>query len=144
MKLSTRSRYGLRMLFQLALNYERGPVQLSDIALKEDISEKYLGQIIIQLRSSGLVGSVRGSQGGYYLTRHPATVTVMDALSVLEGSVCPVECVESGQCDRAGECSTQRIWSMLNDRITETLSGITLEDMLEWHSKETGAATYTI
>ena len=144
MKLSTRSRYGLRLLYRLALNYERGPVQLSDIAQKEDISEKYLGQIIIQLRSSGIVGSVRGPQGGYYLTRHPAQVTVMKALTVLEGSLHPVECVETGRCGRAGECGTRWIWEMLNQRITETLTGITLEDMIDWRGRETGAATYII
>ncbi len=144
MKLSTRSRYGLRLLFQLALHYEQGPVQLSDITGREGISGKYLGQIIIQLRSSGLVGSVRGAQGGYYLARHPSQITVGDALSVLEGSLCPVECVESKQCERAGECSTRRVWSILNDRITEALSGITLTDMLEWHGKEAGAASYAI
>ncbi|HSV97104.1 MAG TPA: RrF2 family transcriptional regulator [Spirochaetota bacterium] len=144
MKLSTRSRYGLRLLFQLALRYGRGPVQLSDISEREDISEKYLGQIIIHIRSSGLVGSVRGARGGYFLTRHPSQITVMDALTVLEGSLCPVECVESRQCDRADECSTRRVWSMLNDRITETLSGITLADMQEWREKESGAPSYAI
>ena len=144
MKLSTRSRYGLRLLYQLALHYEQGPVQLSEISEKEDISEKYLGQIIIQLRSSGLVGSVRGAQGGYYLARQPSQLTVKDALSVLEGSLCPVDCVETKQCDRAGDCSTRRIWSMLNDRISETLAGITLADMVEWHEKEAGVSSYTI
>ncbi|MGV7929796.1 MAG: RrF2 family transcriptional regulator [Spirochaetota bacterium] len=144
MKLSTRSRYGLRLLYQLALHYEESPVQLSDISEKEDISEKYLGQIIIQLRSSGLVGSVRGSQGGYYLARQPSQVTVKDALSILEGSLCPVDCVETRQCDRAGDCSTRRIWSLLNDRINETLSGITLADMVEWHEKEINLSSYNI
>lgn len=133
MKLSTRSRYGVRMMFELALHYEKGPLQLSEISKKEKISEKYLGQIVILLRSANLVQSVRGSQGGYLLTKAPDKISLKDIVQVLEGSVCVLECLEKKKCDRISECVARKAWMILEEAITKTLEGISLETLVGWH-----------
>jgi Rrf2 family transcriptional regulator, cysteine metabolism repressor len=136
MKLSTRSRYGTRMMFELALHYEKGPLQLSEIAKKEKISEKYLGQIVILLRSANLVDSVRGSQGGYLLTRAPDKISLKDIVQVLEGSICVLECLEKKNCERISECVARKAWMILEDVIVQALEGITLDTMINWHLQD--------
>lgn len=130
MKLSTRSLYGLRMLYHLANHYQKGPLQLSEIAQREDISEKYLGQIVLLLRSAGLLASVRGNQGGYLLPTPPAQTTVLQVVECLEGDflgfpddlVDPVGAAESLS-------ATNEVWRRLRDAVTKTLGDITLEDL---------------
>jgi len=144
MKLSTRSRYGLRLMFRLALNYEKGSMQLSEIAKAEDISEKYLGQIVIQLKSSGLINSIRGAQGGYYLTNPPSSTTTREIVEALEGSLSPVDCLDNQECIRIAHCPTKRLWAMMGDKIKETLEGVKLSDLVDWSKKEDKNLAFTI
>lgn len=130
MKLSTRSRYGLRLMLALARNYGKGNTFLKEIAREEGISEKYLSIIIIPLKGVGLVNSVRGASGGYTLAREPAQITLKDIMDVLEGD-CLVDCLRDPKsCSRVDICASHDIWAMLSSRISETLSGITLEQLV--------------
>ncbi|HNZ64297.1 MAG TPA: Rrf2 family transcriptional regulator [Smithella sp.] len=130
MKLSTRSRYGLRLMLVLARNYGKGNTFLKDIAREEDISEKYLSLIIIPLKGVGLVNSVRGASGGYTLARDPSQITLKDIVDVLEGD-CLVDCLKDPKsCSRVSTCASHDIWAMLGGKISETLSGITLEQLV--------------
>jgi len=130
MKLSTRSRYGLRLMLVLARNYGKGNTFLKEIAREEDISEKYLSLIIIPLKGVGLVNSVRGRRGGYTLARDPAQITLKDIVDVLEGD-CLVDCLKDPKsCSRVSTCASHDIWAMLGGKISETLSGITLEQLV--------------
>ncbi|HEY9593779.1 MAG TPA: Rrf2 family transcriptional regulator [Spirochaetia bacterium] len=139
LQLSTRGRYGLRLMVALAMNYGNGSSLLKDVAKKEDISEKYLGQIIIPLKSSGLVVSHRGAHGGYSLARPPQDITVKDVVEAIEGSIAPVPCVdlaagasreECGEnpsgCDRATTCVATEVWAKLRDDIIKSLSSFSL------------------
>ena len=130
MKLSTRTRYGMRLMLALARNYGQGFVFLKDVAKGEDISEKYLSQIIIPLRGAGLVSSSRGVHGGYTLARSPAEITLRQIVEPLEGD-CLVDCVNSpAACPRVLTCASRDVWTLLGGKISETLSGITLEQLL--------------
>lgn len=132
MKLSTRCRYGVRMMAALAESYERGPTYLKDIAKKEEISEKYLSHIVIPLRAAGLIISTRGAHGGYTLARSPGEITVYDIVDVLEGETCLVECVKNpSRCSRVSTCPTRDVWAVLTETIRETLHGITLASLIE-------------
>jgi Rrf2 family protein len=131
MKLSTRSRYGVRMMSDLADHYGSNSVFLKDVAKREDISEKYLSLIVIPLRSTGLIQSIRGAHGGYRLTRKPAEITVLDILSALEGEICLADCVkDTKRCSRISVCPTRDVWGMLGEKISETLSSVSLADLV--------------
>src|SRR5512138_597369 len=128
MRISTRARYGLRLMLELALQHGKGPIFLKDIARSQDISEKYLSQIIIPLKASGLVTSFRGAHGGYILQGDPAGITVRQIVEVLEGDLSLVECVTNpASCDRAAQCVTQDVWCRVSQAMSETLEGLTLE-----------------
>jgi len=133
MKLSTKGRYGLRAILVIAQNQEEGPVTIQTIAQRQDLSSRYLEQLLIPLKQAGLVKSVRGSQGGYVLGRVPGKITVGDVIRVLEGPIAPVECVNElnpDDCDRADYCVTKKIWSRLRDAMVEVLDSYTLEDLM--------------
>ena len=135
MKLSTRSRYGLRMMYELALHYGSEPVILKNISVNQDISEKYLSQLIIPLKGAKLVYSSRGSHGGYVLSKAPSEITVREILEVLEGGISPVDCSgDSGICSRSNECPTRDVWCRLENAITGLLESITLADMITKNS----------
>jgi Rrf2 family protein len=130
MKVSTKARYGLRVMMALANRYGQGPVFLKDIAQEQELSEKYLSRIVIDLRSAGLLDAFRGANGGYMLTRSPEKITVAEVVNVLE-DMTPVECIkDAGVCGRVETCSANEVWRRLDKAIQETLGGITLEDML--------------
>ncbi len=129
MKISTRGRYGIRLMIALALHYEKGTIPLKAIAKDQGISEKYLEQIINPLTKSGLVKSFRGAQGGYILTNPPADTTVGEVLRVLEGSLSPVDCVDHPNCENADRCVSLSIWKKMKDALDEVVDGITLADM---------------
>ena len=130
MKLSTRSRYGLRLMLALARNYGKGNTFLKDIAREEEISEKYLSLIIIPLKGVGLVSSVRGSSGGYALAKEPSQITLKDIVDVLEGD-CLVDCLKDPKvCPRVSTCASHDIWALLGGKISETLNGITLAQLV--------------
>ena len=137
MKISTKGRYALRMMLELACREDNQPVSIKDIAKSQGISEKYLEQIISSLKKAGYVRSLRGAQGGYMLAREPQTYTVGSILRLTEGSMKPVACLEDdpNQCARAGECVTLRLWEMLDDAIEGVLDKVTLQDLKDWYEQ---------
>ena len=127
MKYSTRGRYGLRAMVDLAICYGKKPVLLKDISESQDISMKYLDHIITSLRAAGLIGRVKG---GYILTKHPSLITCLEVVNTLEGSLAPVECVDYPDiCDRVDTCVTIDIWREIKDAQEKILSSLTLEDL---------------
>ena len=133
MKISTKGRYGLRLMVDLAVHYQQGLVPLKEIAVRQDLSEKYLEQIMMQLNRSGLVRSVRGAQGGYTLAMDPAQITVGAVLRVMEGSLAPVDCIgcDAVACERMSQCVTVDVWRKLGAAIEGVVDGITLADLRE-------------
>lgn len=139
MKLSTRARYGVRLMVALAVNYGKGPVFLKDIARGEDISEKYLSLIMIPLRTAGLVNSTRGAYGGYHLARDPARINLRDILDILEGESCLVDCVrDPSLCPRISTCVSRDIWMLLGNKISEVLGSINLQDLVRMNAAKVG------
>jgi Rrf2 family protein len=132
MKLSTRSRYGVRFMTALACEYGDNSLLLKDIAASEEISGKYLSLIVIPLRAAGLINSLRGAHGGYSLARAPRDITLCDIVEALEGETCLVRCVrEPSACDRVAICPTRDIWSVLGDKIRETLKSVTIAELAD-------------
>ena len=130
MKLSTRVRYGLRATVDLAENHNGEPVSMAAIAKNHGISRKYLHAILTLLKSAGYIRSVRGTGGGYVLTREPSDVTVVEIVEALEGPLAITECVnEEGVCDRSEDCVTRVVWRELSEAVRQVLSGITLEEL---------------
>ncbi|MFC4804591.1 RrF2 family transcriptional regulator [Filifactor villosus] len=140
MKLSTKGRYGLKAMFDIATIYERQePISLKQIAEKNHLSEQYLEQIFSVLKKSGLVKSIRGAQGGYMLGRQPSEITVGDIIRVLEGPIAPSMCVleEETDCIELRTCPTRDVWKQIKDSVDEVIDNITLEDMLLKNQKKT-------
>ena len=133
MKISTKGRYALRMLVDLAEHQNCGFVALKDIADRQNISKKYLEQIIPIFNNSDILKTTRGSQGGYMLSRTPDKYTVGEILRLTEGSLAPVECLDRNPvgCERSGECATLPVWQGLNRVINDYLDSITLQDILD-------------
>ena len=133
MKISTKGRYALRMLVDLAEHQNCGFVALKDIADRPHISKKYLEQIIPIFHKSDILKTTRGSQGGYMLSRTPDKYTVGEILRLTEGNLAPVECLDRNPvgCERSGECATLPVWQGLNRVINEYLDSITLQDILD-------------
>jgi len=131
MKLSTRSRYGTRMLLDLAQHYNQGPVQLGEIAKRQNISLKYLEQIIIPLKKAHYVESVRGPKGGHLLAKPPELITVGEVVALLEEGTSLVECAEHAElCERSPNCPTRLIWREAAQAMFDKLKAITLADLL--------------
>lgn len=138
MKISTRGRYALRLMVDLALNAQDGPVSIKDIAARQKISEKYLEQIISILNKAGFVKSIRGAQGGYRLKRSPAEYTVGMILRLTEGDLAPVSCVgqDPEECENRENCITIRIWEKINDAVNDVVDHITLEELVRWKNEK--------
>ena len=136
MRLSTRSRYGTRLLLELALKYNQGPVFLKEISISQEISLKYLGQLIIPLKIAGIVRSSRGAHGGYFLAKSPEEIKLSEVVSALEGPIYLVECLENPDiCTRNKTCVTRFFWDEINDVFYKTLEGITIGDMVNKYYK---------
>jgi len=136
-KLSTKSRYGTRLMINLALNYQNQPTILKAIAEEEDVSTGYLEQIIIPLKNSGLVRSIRGVGGGFVLTRPPSEIKMSEIINVLEGSWDLVDCVgDDSYCPKTRECATYDLWKVLTESLTGILEKTTLEDLVKTHKKK--------
>lgn len=131
MKLSTKGRYGVRAMFDLALHQGDGPIPLRSIAERQDISEHYLEQLISTLRNEGFVESVRGAHGGYLLAVEADEITIGHIIRALEGPVTLSDCVsgEESSCERSPDCVVELIWNQVKDKIDEVLDSITLEDI---------------
>lgn len=124
-------------MMALALQFGKGPVFLKDIAKGEDISEKYLSQIIIPLRGVGLVNSIRGAHGGYNLSKEPWQITLKEIVDVLEGDSSLVDCVKNPAiCARAPVCASHDIWAIVGNKISETLNSITLEMLIKMNQEK--------
>ena len=132
MKLSTRARYGMRAMLEIAKHYDKGPVSIKEVARRQEISEKYLEQLLVFLRSAGLVKSIRGAKGGYILARTPEEIKLTQIFQVLEGSLAPVDCVDNPSvCKRSGFCPTRDVWNLLKQSIAQVLYSITLQGLVE-------------
>ena len=140
MKLSTRSRYGLRILLQIAIESREGRLaQGKLISEKQNVSEPYLEQIMITLRSSGLVRTVRGCNGGYQLNRNPEHITVLEVVELFEGELKIVDC-EPGKkrCPRKENCLTTNVWKKLSDALRKSASEITLKEIIDQRPTNAG------
>lgn len=137
MKISSRGIYAIDLMVDLALYDDGKPISVKDIAEREQISSKYLEQIISMLQKAGLVSSIRGAQGGYRLKRKPEDYSVGAILRVTEGELAPVICGEDGDfgCTHKSRCSTVKIWQQLNEAINDVVDNISLADLVEWNSK---------
>jgi len=138
MKLSTRGRYGVKAMLDIAVHSSEGQVSLKSIAERQDISENYLEQLFASLRKNGLVKSVRGAQGGYYLASSPENITIGEILRALEGSLAPVDCVleeSPHNCSKADKCVTRLIWEKMRDKINEAVDSISLFDLVKEYKK---------
>ena len=131
MKLSTKSRYGLRALFDIAYNAGMLPGQIKDISRRQNISARYLEQIFQELKRAGLLKSKRGPQGGYRLTRKPEEINLLDIVRATEGKLSLVECDPPGKdaCDFDSHCVTQEVWKKASSCLAEYLESVTLEDL---------------
>ena len=130
MKLSTRARYGMRVMLTLAVHYGRGPMYLKDIAEAEEISEKYLSLLVIPLRQAGLIHSIRGAYGGYSLAKAPSQINLGEIVEVLEGDSI-ADCLKNpSACPRVAGCKSRDIRAYLVEKISEALRSITLEQWL--------------
>ena len=145
MRISTKGRYALRMLIDLAEHQDEGFVALKDVAKRQGISKKYLEQIIPVFNQSGLLRANRGAQGGYMLSVPPEGCTVGQILRLTEGSLSPVSCGEEApvECLRSADCPTLPVWQGLSRVINEYLDGITLRDIIDQY-RERGANDYVI
>jgi Rrf2 family transcriptional regulator, iron-sulfur cluster assembly transcription factor len=138
MRLSTKSRYGLRALFDIAYNSGNLPAQIQDISRRQEISPRYLEQIFQSFKKTGILKSKRGPQGGYYLARSPEAITVREIIQAAEGDVALVECVNGKvpkkrkeACQFDGGCVTQTVWQEASDRLNEFFASLTLKTLCE-------------
>jgi len=133
MKISTKGRYGVSAMYDLALHYGKGPISLKSVAERQGISEHYLEQLMGILRKAGYVKSLRGAHGGYALTKDPSQISVGDIIEIMEGPIAPVDCLLSeegeGYCQKAQNCVTRGVWAKVRDSINNVLNSISLADL---------------
>ncbi len=131
MKLSTKGRYGVRLMIDLAAHYGEGPVLLREIAKRQEISEKYLSNLINPLKATGLLEATRGVHGGYVLGKAPSQITMRDIVLAVEGPLCLVDCVQKpASCNRTSLCIARELWKEAADSMAEILGKYTLADMV--------------
>ena len=148
MKISTKGRYGLRILLDLAIHQSEKPRLIRDIAKSQQISEKYISRLVIDLRRARMIRSVRGFNGGFHLAKLPEEITLLQVLETMEGPISVVDCVRSPEkCPRQTLCPARNIWTKLNDDIRELTRQLTLDDILNAyrrHNAELGITDYCI
>jgi Rrf2 family protein len=133
MKLSTKGKYGVRAVFEIARCYGKGPISIKEIADRQGISLSYLEQIVYRLGKAGLIESVRGPAGGYLLARKPAELTIGDIVRVLEGPIALTHCLEPGEasdCHQTDDCVARMVWAKVGAKLEEALDSISFEDLL--------------
>ena len=140
MKISTTGRYALRLMVDLAMNADKQPVRVKEISARQEISDKYLEQIISFLTKAGYVRSTRGPQGGYRLAKEPKDYTVGSILRLIEGKLCPVACLETDEnvCERRAGCITLPLWEKLDEAINNIVDNVTLQDLIDWDNEKNG------
>ncbi len=131
MKLSTKSRYGARAILEIAKTHKNRPIKRKEIVEAQHIPDSYLENILVTLKAAGLINTIRGAQGGYTLTRNPEEITLFDVVQALEGTIYPVPCIESGNCDLAEICTTKGVWGEMYEAIHSVLSKYTLQKIVE-------------
>jgi Rrf2 family protein len=135
----------MRAVLELSMEYGKKPMQIKTIADREDISNKYLEQLIAMLKAAGLVRSIRGPRGGYVLARPPQEISLKDVFLTLEGPMVPADCLEHPEfCPRCTDCATREIWHELQDSITRVLESYTLADLVDKSVRSKKAANYNI
>jgi Rrf2 family cysteine metabolism transcriptional repressor len=139
-RLSSRGRYSVRAMMELALHFGHGLLQVKDISASQQISERYLEQLFVRLRRAGLVKSTRGAGGGFMLARPPAEIRLSEVIRAVEGSVAPARCIDEPElCPHIGECVTRLVWGEMARAISQVLEARTLQDLVEQHrEKEVG------
>lgn len=130
MKLSTKGKYGIRAMVDLAIHYGDTPVSIKSIAQRQKISEYYLEQLFSPLRRAKLIKSVRGAQGGYVLNREPKDITIADIMNVLEGPIEIADCIDGVPCDYLDSCATKLLWEKIKNSIDDVLNSVTLQDVV--------------
>lgn len=130
MKLSTKGRYGVKAMVELAINYGESPVSIKTISERQSISEYYLEQLFSPLRKAKLIKSIRGAQGGYVLNKEPKDITVADIMNVLEGPIEIAECVDGTACDNIDCCATTLLWKKIKNSIDDVMESVTLQDIV--------------
>ena len=131
MRVSTKGRYGLRTLMDIAMHQAKGPVTLNDIAGRQEISVKYLWQVINPLKTAGMLRVTRGAKGGYVLARRPEDITMLEVMDILEGPVSLVDCLtKRDSCSRTDRCVARTVWQEVNDAVEKAMKGITLAEVL--------------
>ena len=130
MKLSTKGRYGVKAMVELAINYGGAPLSIKTISKRQNISEYYLEQLFSPLRKAKLITSIRGAQGGYVLSREPKDITVAEIMYVLEGPIEIAECIEGVSCDNLDCCATRLLWAKIKNSIDDVMKSVTLKDIV--------------
>jgi len=139
MKISTRIRYGTRAMLELASHYGEGPIELKQIAKRENISLKYLEQVIVPLRTAGLIKSVRGSKGGYLLAKPPSEICLNDLVEILEGPIDLIECLKNPKvCQKVPSCVTRDVWKKVSEAIYGIFHSVTLEELVNRRKEKEG------
>jgi len=146
MKISTRLRYGTRLMLELAMNYGDNPMYLKEIAKSQNVSQKYLSQIIIPLKNAGLVNSFRGARGGYVLSRDPEQISMREIVQVLEGDFSFLQCIKKpSSCERVSACATRGIWYKIGRTIYNMLDCMSLAELVaECTNKQQNLIAYNI
>lgn len=140
MKLSTRTRYGVRAILELARHNGQGPLQIKAIAKRQDISVKYLEQLMTMLKSAGFVKSIRGSKGGFILAKAPNQIKLSDCFNALEGPLVTVHCLEdNAYCPRTSDCAARSIWADLEEAVMGILQSTTLQDLIDRANHKRGS-----
>jgi len=144
MRLSTKGRYGVRALVDIALNCDGGPVLLKDIAKRQDISAQYLEHLVAPLIRAGILRSIRGAKGGIALAKPPEEIGLSRVIEILEGSVAPVECVDNpALCARSDECVTRDVWGEIKAAIMGVLESLTVKDLMDRQKAKTPSKSET-
>lgn len=145
MKISTKGRYAVLVMLDLALNNTGACIKVKDIATRQNISEKYLEQIIAMLNKAGFVNSVRGAQGGYRIAREPEYYTIGMILRLTEGSMAPVACLDEGnECEQCDTCETLEVWKDLYAAINNVIDNVTIADLVAKRQQREGYFDYSI
>src|SRR5471030_37357 len=131
MKLSTKGRYGVRAMVDLASNYCSAPISIKTISKRENLSEYYLEQLFSPLRRANIIRSIRGAQGGYVLCKSPNEITVGDIMTILEGPIEIADCIDGVECDSSDCCATKAVWEKIKNSIDSVMNSINLQDIID-------------
>ena len=135
MKLSTKGRYGVKAMVELAIHYGGSPLSIKTISQRQGISEYYLEQLFSPLRKAKLINSIRGAQGGYVLGKEPKDIKISDIMYVLEGQIEIADCIEGVSCDNIDCCATRLLWTKIKNSIDEVMESITLQDIVDDYNR---------